>query len=33
MDLNEKNLFKILDWQVVAFLGDNGDRDGMCMYG
>lgn len=33
MDLNEKNLFKILDWQVVTFLGDNGDRDGMCMYG
>lgn len=29
----KKNLFKILDWQIVAFLGDNGDRDGMCMYG
>lgn len=28
-----KNLFKIFDRQIVAFLGDNGDRGGMCMYG
>lgn len=29
----KKNLFKILYGQVVAFLGDNGDRSGMRMYG